>query len=85
MWSSKEVFCISIASGLVFCFTTIYIQKRVKDYVNQQVKEKTQNPLIGMGLARRQHVDGPVVAAAGSETFRSAPPGSGTRWTPLPS
>ncbi|CAM9209242.1 unnamed protein product [Pylaiella littoralis] len=85
MWSSKEVALISIATGFVFCFATICAQNKMKDYINQQVKAKTQNPLIGMGLARRQQEPEMVAADTGSESaaFRSAPPGSGTRWTPI--
>lgn len=86
MWSSKEVTFISIATGFVFCFATTCVQNRIRDYVNQQVKEKTENPLNGMGLTRRpQQNNDEVIAAASSRTFRSAPPGSGTRWTPIAS
>ena len=105
MWSSKEVLFISIATGFVFCFATIYVQNAVTKYVTRQVEEKAgANPLIGMGLAsrpqQRQNVQQsgvsgvtahanvselPSVAAhANVSELPSAPPGSGSRWTALP-
>ena len=90
MWSSKEVLLISIATGFVFCFATIYAQNKLTKYVNRQVEKKTGgNPLIGMGLASRpqqqqqyQHPQDAKIQPVSA--FHSAPQGSGSRWTPLP-
>ncbi|CAM9101343.1 unnamed protein product [Ectocarpus sp. 12 AP-2014] len=102
MWSSKEVLFISIATGFVFCFATIYAQNAVTRYVNRQVQEKTgANPLIGMGLVsrpQREHQQQSMhqqqqehreqaqqeQAVSPVSELQSAPPGSGARWTPLP-
>ncbi|CAM9105395.1 unnamed protein product [Ectocarpus sp. 8 AP-2014] len=89
MWSSKEVLLISIATGFVFCFATIYVQNAMTTYVNRRVAEKTgSNPLIGMGLVskpqRDYHQENVRIKdhTRVSEIHR-APPGSGARWTPL--
>lgn len=96
MWSSKELLFISIATGFVFCFATIYAQNAMTKYVNRQVAEKTStNPLIGTGLVsnpQQQHHQERVshqkqIDTKGHEHVfeqHNAPPGSGTRWTPLP-
>lgn len=87
MWSSKEVLFISIATGFVFCFATIYAQNAMRKYVNLQIQEKTGNPLIGTTLASRipQQTDTQTDPdPPHAPRFRSAPPGCGTRWTPLP-
>jgi len=90
MWSSKEVLLISIATGFVFCFATIYTQNAMTKYVNRQVEEKTGgNPLIGMGLAQRPERQEQLYQDQSSYTktqkfVRKAPSGSGSRWTPLP-
>lgn len=94
MWSSKEVLFISVATGLVFCFATIYVQNAVSKYVSRRVQERSGgNPLVGTGVASepleypvKQHqVSRGVVGNDAREEvqLRDAPPGSGTRWTPL--
>ena len=95
MWSSKEVLFISIATGFVFCFATIYTQNAVTRYVNHRVAEKTtSNPLIGMGLVskqpqqqrqqqQQQQQQQHHTNHARVSEIHSAPPGSGARWTPL--
>ncbi|CAN0557845.1 unnamed protein product [Ectocarpus sp. 8 AP-2014] len=91
MWSSKEVLFISIATGFVFCFATVYAQNAMSRYVNHCVAEKTaSNPLIGMGLVskpsqQKQHLQQNVLVSdhARVSEIRSAPAGSGARWTPL--
>ncbi|CBN80352.1 EsV-1-48 [Ectocarpus siliculosus] len=90
MWSSKEVLFISIATGFVFCFATIYAQNAMSRYVNHCVAEKTAaNPLIGMGLvskpSQQQRVQQNVLVSdhASVADIHSPPPGSGARWTPL--
>ncbi|CAN0577081.1 unnamed protein product [Ectocarpus sp. 12 AP-2014] len=89
MWSSKEVLFISIATGFVFCFATIYAQNAMTRYVNHRVAEKTaSNPLIGMGLVsepsqQHQQQNVRVKDHARVSEIHSAPPGSGARWTPL--
>lgn len=91
MWSSKEVLIISIATGFVFCFATIYAQNAMTKYVNHQVQQKTgTNPLMGMGLApmiqqqQTQKQQEQTNISNNAPELRSAPPGSGNRWTPLP-
>lgn len=86
-WSSKDVLFISVATGFVFCFATIYVQQAMKKYVEKQVYEKTrQNPLVGMGLVSeksRPQQERPVNHKIVPEVHASPPPGSGKRWTPL--
>ncbi len=86
-WSSKEVLMISIATGLVFCFATIYAQHAMAKYVDKKVCEKTrQNPFVGMGLVserKSQSSQTPEDQTALHNLDSSPPPGSGTRWTPL--
>jgi len=48
MWTTKEVFLISIATGLAFSFATIYSQRKFKSYVDYKLAEKSGNPLIGI-------------------------------------
>ena len=98
MWSSKEVLFISVATGLVFCFATIYVQNAVTKYVNRRVQERScENPLVGTGVAARlsdhprKHQEIPwdeisqraAVTSSNVPQQHVAPPGSGTRWTPL--
>lgn len=98
MWSSKELLIISIATGLVFCFATLYAQNAMTTYVNRKVAEKTgTNPLIGTGLVsnpQQQHQQQRELVRHHNKSdgkghqriFEqpNAPPGSGTRWTPIP-
>ncbi|CAM9090593.1 unnamed protein product [Ectocarpus sp. 12 AP-2014] len=107
MWSSKELCIISVATGLVFCFATLYAQSAVSKYVERRVFERSRaNPLIGMGLASElrppEHHPGnglsspsqshpprvrdneKVESVVHGSKIPDAPPGSGTRWTPLP-
>lgn len=86
MWSSKEVLFISIATGFVFCFATIYAQNAMTKYVNRQIQEKSgANPFIGMGLAPRTQREQQLPQKEQLPVkVRDSPPGSGTRWTPLP-
>jgi hypothetical protein len=89
MWSSKEVLLISIATGFIFCFATIYAQNSMTKYVNRKIQEKTgANPLIGTGLASvaqhpQQHLQEQADLQYDSAKVHNAPPGSGKRWTPL--
>ena len=91
MWSSKEVLLISIATGFMFCFATIYAQNSMTKYVNRKIQEKTwANPLIGTGLEsvprlpqRQRHVQEQADLQNDSPKKHNAPPGSGKRWTPL--
>lgn len=48
MWTTKEVLIISIATGLVFSFATIYSQRKFQSYIETKVTEKTGNPLLGL-------------------------------------
>lgn len=48
MWTNKELFLISLATGLVFCFATIYTQKKFHQYVDNKVTEKSANPLASL-------------------------------------
>lgn len=48
MWTTKEVFLISIATGLAFSFATIYSQRKFKAYVDYKLSEKSGNPLLGI-------------------------------------
>ena len=97
MWSSREVLTISIATGLLFCFVTIYAQNAMANYVNRQILEKTTNanPLVGTGLAalalpcqsndppqRRQHQEKEEEEEQ-EKRPATAPAGSGSRWTPI--
>lgn len=93
MWSSKDVLMISIATGLVFCFATMYAQNAMTKYVDRQVQQRNGgNPLVGMGLASpapRQHQVRPPEEKESHSSepvveLHSAPPGAGARWTPLP-
>lgn len=93
MWSSKEVLLISIATGFVFCFATMYVQNTITKYVNRQVQERNSgNPLLAMGLASpapQQHQDRTPEQKESARSalvakLHCAPPGAGARWTPLP-
>lgn len=96
MWSSKEVLLISIATGLAFCFATIYAQKKFQSYVDNRVKEKTGNPFMSMvpdmeALASTPMKNesanvhqAPRSSPRNEITYHEPPPGSGERWTPLP-
>lgn len=48
MWTTKEVVIISIATGLAFCFATIYSQRKVQQYIDNKVIEKSINPLSSL-------------------------------------
>lgn len=45
MWTTKEVIIISLATGLAFCFATIYSQRKMQQYIDNKVSEKSSNPL----------------------------------------
>lgn len=48
MWTTKEVFIISLATGLAFCLATIYSQRKIQQYIDHKVSEKSTNPLSGL-------------------------------------
>ena len=48
MWNNKELFLISLATGLVFCFATIYTQNKFRQYIDNKVTEKSANPLASL-------------------------------------
>lgn len=77
---------ISIATGFIFCFATIYAQNAMTNYVNRQVLKKTgENPMVHMALASnvvQQEKNSSLRNTPGPEVH-SPPPGSGERWTPL--
>jgi len=91
MWSSKDVLLISIATGFIFCFATIYVQNSMTRYVNRKVQEKiVVNPFVGMGLAsdtqqyQEVHPKQEINPLQNESYTQMCPPGSGKRWTPLP-
>ena len=45
MWTTKEVVIVSLATGLAFCFATIYSQRKIQMYIDNKVIEKSGNPL----------------------------------------
>ena len=48
MWTNKELFLISLATGLVFCSATIYTQNKFRQYIDNKVTEKSANPLASL-------------------------------------
>lgn len=48
MWTNKEVILISLATGIAFCFATIYTQKKFHEYVDNKVTEKSISPLASL-------------------------------------
>ena len=45
MWTTKEVIIISLATGLAFFFATIYSQRKIQQYIDNKVSERSSNPL----------------------------------------
>lgn len=48
MWTTKEVVIISLATGLAFLFATIYSQRKIQQYIDNKVTEKSTNPLSSL-------------------------------------
>ena len=56
MWNNKELFLISLATGLVFCFATIYAQNKFRQYIDNKVTEKSSNPLASLIHTETRHL-----------------------------
>jgi len=96
MWTTKEVIIISIATGLACCFATIYTQRKIQQYIDSKVTERSISPLsklinreitsVGQSMPITSMEDVPVPTAEPpkAQVFHETPQGAGERWTPLP-
>ena len=100
MWTTKEVVLISIATGLAFCFATIYSQNKFNSYVNKKIEQQSSNPLLGIipstpvqnntntSVKYQTHEPiqhiEPVEPIQQQVRYHTPPDGAGSRWTPLP-
>jgi len=96
MWTTKEVVIISIATGLACCFATIYTQRRIQQYIDNKVTERSINPFsklinkeitpVGKSpqLIPVQETLVPEPSPPKTQVFHETPQGAGERWTPLP-
>lgn len=79
MWTNKEVILISLATGLAFCFATIYTQNKFHQYVENKVTEKSTNPLASLlsnetrGLGQMRLPDMPVTQTPPQQSLRQEP------------
>ena len=48
MWTTKEVILFSIVAGIISCFSTIYTQRKIQQYIEKRVTEKSINPLTSL-------------------------------------
>lgn len=48
MWTTKELFLISVSTGIVFCFITLYSQRKLRQYIDRKVVETSSNPLSSL-------------------------------------
>ncbi len=81
MWTNKELVLISLATGLVFCFATIYTQNKFHQYIDNKVTEKSSNPLesliatgtMGLGQMGTATTPAPIQQQVVQETQQQAP------------
>lgn len=98
MWTTKEVVIISLATGIAFIFATIYSQRKIHQYIDNKITEKSTNPLASLltkdmalaipaaslgAPAQDTRIVEEIPPAPIEPKFHTPPPGAGERWTPL--